>query len=217
MKKVALKTTLLSVIAFGLSFLPTKAGASQFIVDQKNDNFTPSLFQSIQTLSPIGQEFTPTLNSLDFVELFTQDFGRSNNPLGANLFVNIRSGDISGSILGTSDIVSLADKFSGITQFNFSKTVTLNPEQKYVIEAKFASGSDNWALGSSGGPVSTYPNGNLISTVKGVTTSNSKNDLWFREGAKPVSVPEPSILLGIGSVVGLVAFSNRKKLYNEYK
>ena len=68
--------------------------------------------------------------------------------------------------------------------------MSLVPGNLYVMEVVVTSG-DNWAIGSSGGPSSTYPGGNWI--IQGVPESN--NDLWFREGL----VPEPATWLLLGS------------------
>ncbi len=146
-----------------------------FIPDQDNAAFTPSGFQSIQALSPIGQEFTPTLSSLDFVELFTEDFGDAHNGVGGELVVNIRHGTITDSIIATSLPVTLPDSFSGITHFNFPSSVSLTPGEIYIIEITVASG-DNWGVGMSGVP--TYAGGGPI--LQGV--SQTGYDLWFKEG-----------------------------------
>ena len=142
------------------------------VIDQSNDDFEPSLFQSIPIFSPIGQEFVPEFNSLNVVELFTSDF----NSGAETLLVNVREGDIFGPIVGTSDSVVASD-FDGVTRFNFEEIVPLNPGETYVIDVVLESGS-NWGIGSSGGPFSTYPDGNQI--LNGEPQPN--NDLWFREG-----------------------------------
>ncbi len=148
-----------------------------FIPDQVNAAFTPSGFQSIQELSPIGQEFTPTLSSLDLVELFTEDFGNLHNGVGGELVVNIQRGTITGPIIATSLPVTLPDSFSGITHFNFPSSVSLTPGEIYVIEVTVASG-DAWGVGMSSGPLSTYAGGGPI--LQGV--SQTGYDLWFKEG-----------------------------------
>jgi hypothetical protein len=191
----------LLAVALGLCTTPATASALPILPDQSNDGFIPPLGQNIQFFSPIGQEFTPALTSLDAVELFT-------NGIGATLVVNIRQDTITGPLLGTSLSVSLQDLFPGITHFDFPATVPLVPGQLYVIEALVASG-DFAEIGSSGGPFSTYPGGNQI--LQGVPQPN--NDLWFREG--PAAVPEPGssfVLFGLGALgVGLVGYVARKR------
>jgi hypothetical protein len=57
---------------------------------------------------PIGQEITPTFNSLNFVDLYIGDAGGDIGP-GANLRVVIHSGSITGPVLGTSNTVFVPD------------------------------------------------------------------------------------------------------------
>src|SRR5262245_6096086 len=88
-----------------LCTMPAAPARAGFIVDQANDQFNVNLRFSIQALGPIGQSFTSTLSSLNVVELMTTDFVPLNG-LGADLFVYIRDGSPSGSILSTSQVVS---------------------------------------------------------------------------------------------------------------
>jgi hypothetical protein len=208
MKNTLVQTTLSGVVGLAIGLVPVAASAVPFTIDQRNDNFSPGLFQNISFFAPIGQEFIPALNSLDVVELFTTDFGGS---AGGNLFVDIHFDNIFGPVVGSSNILELPDGFSGISQFTFPETVFLNPEQRYVISVNTFEGSDFWGIGSSGGPNSTYPQGNQIITVNGVTTSRAGNDLWFREGPHQVPVPEPSTVLGLGVILGLCTLSQGRK------
>lgn len=161
-------------------------------VDQRNDGFTPVLFQSVSNFSPIGQEFTPTFSKLNFVDLFTEGFF----PPTTGLFVNIRAGTISGPILGTSQTVPTASLF-GETDFLFPAEVPLIPGDLYVIEVVTVDGL-NWGLGSSGVP--TYSKGNEILNGE----PNPQNDLWFREG----DVPEPSGFSLLLIVCGVLALKH---------
>ena len=194
-------------VAVAVSTTPVQAAPSFTIVDQSNANFNPSLFQNIQAFSPIGQEFIPNLLSLNFVDLFTANFGGFNNV--SNLFVNIHQGTITGPIVGTSSLVTLSStniSSSDISSFDFASPVPLVPNNLYVIEAVLASGGAR-GIGSSGGPLSSYPGGNQI--LNGVPQPN--NDLWFREGIK-VPIPEPSSVLGILTFGILAGLFHSKKL-----
>src|SRR5438270_646527 len=57
---------------------------------------------------PMGQEFTPTLATLNFVDLFIGDAGSDVGP-GANFQVTIHSGSIGGPVLGTSNVSFVPD------------------------------------------------------------------------------------------------------------
>jgi PEP-CTERM motif len=177
------------------------------IIDQSNTTALPSLFQSIQTFTPIGQSFTPTLTSLDFFDVYTEDFVL-NNGMGATLEVEIFSGVLQ-TPLGTSLPTALPSNFAGPTDFTFATPVPLVPGDLFSAQVIVISG-DNWGLGSglgnTGGSASTYPGGDQI--LGGVLQPS--NDLWFQEGT---TTPEPSTLLLVGSaLLGLLASQARKWL-----
>ena len=67
-------------------------------------------------LTPMGQAFTPSLSSIDFVALEIFD-ATPLNQLGSTLYVNLRADSINGTILGTSVFVSTPDNFFGIAVF----------------------------------------------------------------------------------------------------
>jgi hypothetical protein len=56
----------------------------------------------------IAQEFTPTFNSLNFVDLYIGDAGGDIGP-GASFKVVIHSGSITGTVLGTSNTAFVPD------------------------------------------------------------------------------------------------------------
>jgi hypothetical protein len=184
----------LSAVVLGVCTSTAVARGGQIIPDQSNTAFTPTLFQSIQIFSPMGQEFTPTFSSLDVVELFT------GAPTGAELYVNIRSGTITGPILGTSLVVP-GPQF-GPTEFDFLSQVPLVPGDLFVIEV-VSSGMDS-SISSSGGPFSTYPGGDQI--LQGVPQPN--NDLWFVEGLA-VAEPGSIVLFGL-SMLALLGYRWRR-------
>jgi hypothetical protein len=176
------------------------APAARAQVDQHNDGFAPNLFDNIQALGPIGQQFVPTASSLNFVELHTQDFAAGNN-FSAALSVLIRDGTINGPVVGASRVVvPPAGFFEGVTHFDFDKPVTLqpSPEHIYVIQV-LADPVHTWGVGRTdeGVGLDTYPAGKPI--IFGAPEDPGTADLWFREGR---TVPEPSsvVLLGLGAL-----------------
>src|SRR4029077_12727482 len=93
-----------------------------------------TLSQNLLVFSPLGQSFTPTLTSLNFVNLLTDDGS-------ATLEVNIRLGAISGTILGTSLPTVIPFSLApSLSSFSFSTPVTLIAGDLYVIEPFVVSG-----------------------------------------------------------------------------
>jgi hypothetical protein len=167
----------------------TASGQGTFIYDQQSStDETPSGNTIIQTGQPLGQSFVPTFSSVDFIRLKLSD----NNPSfgsGATLYVNLLSGSITGTILGSAQPVTLANGFAGTVNFFFSASLPLTPGVTYFFQPVVQSG-DTWNIDIE---AYNYPNGTAF--YQGQPFSS---DLWFREGI----VPEPSsaslLLLGTG-------------------
>jgi hypothetical protein len=134
----------------------------------------------IQSYSPIGQSFTPAMNSVEYVALEVGD-GNRGNSLGATLYVNLCSGSISGPILESTTPVSLPDSSGGLTYFLFPTAVSLTPGTTYYFNVNVQSG-DQWLVNGS---VTGYTGGTEF--LNGTAFPN--NSLWFQEGP----VPEPSV------------------------
>jgi hypothetical protein len=147
--------------------------AVSYYLDQFNDSFEPGSFNNVASFSPLGQEFTPQLAGLDFVELYFKT-----HQTAGELTVNIRRGTIGGEILGGSQTVVIPASFVGVVGFEFDR-VSMTQDELYVIEVVQLSGRDIM-IAHSGGPNSTYPHGRLIFNG----SPNERTDLWFREGAK---------------------------------
>jgi hypothetical protein len=193
------------IVSLALCLAPGSLSASPFTVDQQNlDN---SDDREIQGNSPIGQEFTPTLNSLDVVELITRDFNPGNST-GASLQVKIHTSTITGAIIGTSLLVPLADGFEDVTQFDFPTSVPLVPGNLFVLEVTAV--GDTWRVADSDS--NAYAGGNAV--IKGVVQNSqgSADDLWFKEGPALASsaVPEPASWLLLGLGLGSLALWNRR-------
>ena len=194
--RITFWTGSLLVMILAVSISPAKADTITF--DQTNTGLPEgSSFQNIQVFSPIGQSFTPTLASLNFVDLLTATTG-SASPF--TLEVEIRSGSISGTILGVSQPTMVTPPSATstiVTPFTFSMPVTLVPSDLYVIQVLAISGDA--LVGSSG--INNYPGGTQI--LGGIAQPN--NDLWFQEG---ISVPEPGeLLMLVTGLIGLLTFA----------
>ena len=170
-------------------------GQGVFVYDQQSaDETTPGeVAVAIQANQFMGQSFTPTLSSVDFVRLQLVS-GFSNNGLGANVSVNLRANSISGILLATTSSVLMPDGFfGGYVDFFFSVPVSVTPGVIYYFQPVVQNG--DWSAGAHN-PFYNYPGG----TIFGNGSPNPASDLWFREG---ILVPEPSsfaLLLIAGGV-----------------
>ena len=191
--------------------------AAPYTVDQANDALPIAGGFTINA-GPIGQSFVPTLNQLGVVELMIND-QNPNFGAGVNLAVNIRDGDISGAILGTSQHVFFHDQspmpFQQPEQlrFDFVAPVTLTPGHSYVIEPVRIDGgpSDQGVFGTGFGIDAYAPGVSFFNGAVYTDPLNAPFDLWFREGVV-TSVPEPSTyVLGL---IGLLAVVWHRKRFS---
>ena len=167
-----LRTALWSISL--LLAVSTLACADEYVWDQVNDSFIPGNLNSIIHIAPIGQEFVPSLDYLEVVEVWACDW--SDPPADPpTIVVNIYSDHIGGSLMGTSSAVTLAPAFEGVATFVF-EAVALVPGERYVLEVLRLSGG-NGAVGTTGG-TDTYPFGHIIRWGE----PDEGTDLWFREG-----------------------------------
>ena len=116
--------------------------------------------------------------------------------MGATIYVNLRSGSLTGQIVDSTAPVALPDNFGlplngGFVTFFFTNTVPVQPGTVYFFEPIVQSG-DRWAV--AGGSFN-YPGGDEY--LRGTP---GPADYWFREG---VIVPEPSpcVLLLCGAAL----------------
>ncbi len=200
-------------VVTGIALVAASAASARAdFIDQSNTaNVTQFYNTNSSTNLPIGQEFTPTLGSLDFVDLHVDDAGSDIGP-GADFFVNIRMGTIGGTIVGTSDTIHVPDGTNTgggitITRLLFSTPVSLTPGSLYVLQVVQTGsiGGSNGNFGIAGNFGNTYTHGDAI-----IGGSGSPNfDFYFREG----TVPEPGslVLLSIGGL-GFLALARRRRV-----
>ncbi len=170
-------------------------------VDQANEFFDPegnSSLYNIEYFRPVGQEFRPSLNALNFVDLMLWDFYGPQGYQYGGLKVYIHQSTIDGPIIGSSSTLTLPFTYEGEGRFTFPALVPLIPGETYVLQVRVVSGGD-WGVGFSGAPV--YAGGRVI--LQGMPIE--EDDLFFREGL--IDVPEPgcfrSFVLALITTFGL--------------
>jgi len=200
---------MVGALTMAIWICPLTVNAHLFTVDQQQNTVGNSI-RVLPFHDALGQEFIPTLTSLDVVELNTADI--TGNGVGRDLQVRIRDGSITGSIEGTSSIVSLPSGFGlgvgATTHFDFPSSVPLVPGNPYVIEVFLVGANpttNEWGINYEIG--NPYSGGQVI--VSG-GLANVSEDLFFREG--PIPEPTTLLLFGVGMMgVGVGTRRRRKK------
>src|SRR5436305_843121 len=99
------------------------------VIDQQSTLSPPSadVQVPIQGNTPIGQSFTPSLNSIGYIQLSTHD-NNLQNGLGATITLNLRTNSITGPILGSTDPLFIPDSSTVLlSTFYFGRLVALSP------------------------------------------------------------------------------------------
>ena len=157
-------------------------GQGTLIFDQQVSPLTPTgVYNNIQP-DPSGQSFIPTLSSVGFAQFYFTD--ANFNGVGSTISVNLWSDSLgTGTLLGTSEAVTMPDAFTGASTFLFTTPITVTPGTTYYLQPVIQSG-DSFEIAVGG---LLYPNGTAY--LQG--TAHPNLDMWFREG---IAVPEPSSL-----------------------
>lgn len=187
-------------------------GQGTFIYDQQSSSSDYSGGESsfdITLHQPMGQSFTPTLDSVGFVRLQLYDTIDNFLSVGATMSVNLWFGSIGGggTLLGSTDPVYLPKWFgqgvlapAQMTNFFFTTPITVTPGETYFLQPVVESG-DTMNAYVAMGPY--YLNGSLI-----LNGTNNFGDLWFREGVYQTPEPWSGSLILLG---GGILFCFRKK------
>jgi hypothetical protein len=196
------------------TFLCIQSVQASLLIDQHNDSVPP--FQGFTTPQAIGQSFIPDVGLLAAVELQINDqsIGDGN---GFGAFINIRSNNITGSLLGTSNTLNFADTPSGPISpifsalFDFTLPLILTPGNNYVIEVLPAGTNvGNIGVFVTGFNFDGYAKGTAIAdTMPTLPPDAGPTDLWFRT-YYPAPVPEPGSYLLIGLGFALMGWIARK-------
>jgi hypothetical protein len=183
----------------GHLILTANIRAQGVIIDQHNDQANPRdlAYWTLGVMTPVGQEFVPTLNAMDFVDAaFTTREGGFDT---ITMQVLIHESTITGPVVGASamDTFSASAFFGGVHRFEFPSTVPLVAGNMYVLDFVQQLPVGNF-IGTD--PSMAYPGGQMI---RGGAPFDGF-DLWFREG---VMVPEPSTsLLALVGILLLFTF-----------
>lgn len=147
-------------------------------VDQAN---FPAPLASFNLRNDPRQEFTPSLDALDSVQLSLSLSPAVPVPRGSGtLAVAIRAGGVNGPIIGTSEPENFS-LYRGIATFRFSQPVRLVPGNLYALQPIRLAGDIDCLIDGNPG----YPGGRLF-------FNGSFDDHWdlvFMEG---IAIPEPS-------------------------
>src|ERR1043165_4583488 len=110
---------LLPLIALAIASTAFAQTTNIYIYDQQSSDESNlgGGIVSVQTNQPMGQSFIPALSTVGFIRLYPAD--RAFNGVGTTMAVNLRSDSITGPILGSTDPVSLPDRFHGAVEFHF--------------------------------------------------------------------------------------------------
>lgn len=169
-------------------------GQGTFLWDQQSTGFLDGSAPIID--QPLGQAFTPTQSSMDVAAFNLSNVSTS----PAEVEMNILSGSITGTVLGTSMPVTIPGATFGSYDFFFAAPIDLTPGMQYYLQPVTVSGS-----GIDANTVNVpVPTGGAI--YNGVLHNGF--DFWYQEG---IVVPEPSLSALFVVASGIVFLRRRRK------
>ncbi|MDD2760371.1 MAG: PEP-CTERM sorting domain-containing protein [Methylomonas sp.] len=201
------KTIYALVSSIGLAGAVMGQAEAASIVDQQQTITTIEGVALLPFWTSIGQSFTPTLNSIDWVEFSLMS---ESGPVTASLAILdgvAGTNGLGGTILGQSaDITIPIGASLAPVVFNLPTAITLNPGSIYVAELILkTSGALKFA-----GTGQKYAGGQEFQS-RYSTSFLAGEDLYFREGISTADghVPEPATL-GL-MTLGLAGMRLRRK------
>ena len=118
------------------------SGQGTLLYDQQSATTGIAHFgNSINQSQPIGQAFTPSLSAVGFVQL---QLFNGFNPTNATIAVNLWADSLGGTLLGTTEPVSLPARFgTSNTNFLFLSPVAVTPGNTYYFQPIIQSAGNN--------------------------------------------------------------------------
>lgn len=151
----------------------------------------------------VAQSFTPSLSSVGFVRLA---FDSIDNPWANRVaYVNLWSGSVGGTLLGTSQTILPPNwaidtgSFFAVTNFFFASPIPVSPGTTYYLQVGLQPTTAFYDMYLAGGDYN-YPGGEVYENG----FPQTGYDLWFQEGTYAVSEPSASDLILLS---GCVLFS----------
>jgi len=129
------------VVLFALSSAQNVFAAT---LDQKQEQNPYNAMAQILSNSPIGQEFKPSLPTLEAVEV---EIGTMNSGGDDTVTLIIREGTITGTVIATASML-LVQGFGGWVHFALTP-VSVTPESTYVIQLQATKNTFGWSYSSS--------------------------------------------------------------------
>ena len=195
----------IATASFAYLLFPTLVAAHPYVIDQAHPYLGGGTGTAFILSNDIGQTFTPTLDSLDVVELWLMDTSPRD---GATETLAVNIYELDGTLLASSGPQIFPDLYGGgvaiLTHFDFAP-VALVPGTKYVIGFNVTTTGPFVTLGAAGYFPGTYAGGGFFrwSTMAESQTA----DLSFLEGPA-ARVPEPASMMMFA--MGLLGYAGRR-------
>jgi len=136
--------------------LPSPPATAHGNIDQSFTGPCTAFVGFLGQSGPSGQEFTPTVSNLVGVDLILRE-----PQGGGNAKVNIKTGSVAGSIIGTSNTVPVSGAGDLIVHFDFPITVPLIPGNLFVIDVSSFDTGMEWCTNNT----NPYPGGSRIFVI----------------------------------------------------